>query len=64
MEYIFLKLSDLVWLYGGQLGDNKNIVVKNTKLVKQVKHERPQLENDQGRKQVPQLNIQHIFLLS
>jgi hypothetical protein len=45
------------------LGDNKNIVVENTKLLKQVKHESPQLEDDQGRKQVPQLNIQHIFLL-
>jgi len=64
MEYIFLKLSDLVWSFRGHLGDNKNILLENTKLVKQVKHERPQLEHGQVRKQVPQVNIQHIFLLS
>jgi hypothetical protein len=64
MEYIFLKLSDLVWKFGGHLGDNKNIVIENTKLVKQVKHERFQLENGQSRKQVPHLNMQHIILLS
>ena len=64
MEYIFLKLSDLVWSFRGHLGDNKNIVAENTKLVKQVKHERPQLENGQDSKQVPQVNIEHIFMLS
>jgi hypothetical protein len=64
MEYIVPRLSDLVWSFRGHLGDNKNIVVENTKLVKEVKHERPQLEHGQDRKQVPQVNIQHIFMLS
>jgi len=39
MENIFHKLSDLVWSFRGHLEDNKNIVVENTKFVKQVKHE-------------------------
>jgi len=64
MKFIFLKLSDLVWLFRGHLGDNKNIVVENAKLVKQVKHERPRLEHGQDRNQVPQLHLWHIFLLS
>ena len=64
MKYIFLKLSDLVWSFRGHLGDNKKIVVENTKLVKQVKHERPQLGHGQDRKQVPKVHLQHIFLLS
>ena len=64
MKYVFFKLSDLVWSFRGHLGDNKNIVVENTKLVKQVKHERPQLGHGQDRKQVPQVHLQHIFLLS
>jgi hypothetical protein len=59
MEYILLNLSDLIWSFRGHLGDNKNIVVEDTKLVKEVKHEMPQLEHGQDRKQVPQVNIKH-----